>query len=141
MWYLAQTTDDLYNYELQTITYDSGGIGVGFLLLYLLLIVLVIIGAWKVFTKAGQAGWKVLIPIYNAIILLRIVGLSGWYVLLFLVPIVNIIFDIYVSYKLAKSFGYGIGMTILLILAIGWLILGFGKATYLGQNRPQPQHA
>ena len=40
--------------------------------------ILQIIGTWKVFTKAGEKGWKCLIPIYNVVILFRISGLSPW---------------------------------------------------------------
>lgn len=29
--------------------------------------VLIVIGWWKIFTKAGEAGWKSLIPFYNVI--------------------------------------------------------------------------
>jgi uncharacterized Tic20 family protein len=132
MWYLAQTSNNFYNYQTPGST--NKGISATLIIFYLVLLVLVIAGHWKIFTKAGQAGWKVLIPIYNMIITLRIVGMSGWYVLLFLVPIVNIIFAIVVAYKLAKAFGYGVGMTILEFLIIGYLILGFGKAKYLGPS-------
>lgn len=55
------------------------------LLAYLTALVVVIIGLWKVFAKAGQAGWKSLIPIYNYIIWCDIVGRPRWWtVLLFL---------------------------------------------------------
>ena len=49
---------------------------IGFFIVYFVIsIVPVAIGMWKVFTKAGQPGWAVLIPIYNFIVLLRIAGL------------------------------------------------------------------
>jgi hypothetical protein len=128
MWYLAQT----YNYNYQTSVTTNKGISATLIVLYLVLIVVLIAAQWKIFTKAGQAGWKAIIPIYNMIIQLRIVGMSGWYVLLYLVPIVNIIFAIIVAHKLSKAFGYGVGMTILQLLVIGMLILAFGKAKYLG---------
>ena len=44
--------------------------------------VLFIIAWWKIFTKAGVAGWKSLIPIYNQYTLFRISGMSGWWVIL-----------------------------------------------------------
>jgi hypothetical protein len=128
MWNLAQTT----NYY--TTTNTSSGIGVGLIIFYLLLLIVFIAAIWKVFEKAGQAGWKAIIPIYSTVIMCRIVGISGWYTLLVLVPFVNIIFSIYLAYKMALSFGYGIGMTILEVLAIGYLILGFGSAKYIGPS-------
>ncbi|MBX4201808.1 signal peptidase I [Candidatus Saccharibacteria bacterium] len=105
------------------------------MLVYLAFIVVYVVAYWKIFEKAGQAGWKSLIPIYNTYIVLKIVGYSGWYLLLFLVPFVNILFAIYVAYKVAVAFGYGIGMTILeFIFGIGLLIIGFGDSKYLGPD-------
>jgi hypothetical protein len=125
MWQFAQYTSSSSS--------SSSAAGL-FIAIYLLVLVVFIAAAWKTFVKAGQAGWKVLIPIYDAIITLRIVGLSGWYFFLYLVPVVGFLFAIYVAYKLSKAFGYGIGMTILQFLLIGALIIGFGKAKYLGPD-------
>ena len=52
-----------------------------------------IIAMWKVFTKAGEQGWKAIIPFYNIAILYKISGMSPWLVLLYiglLIPIINI---------------------------------------------------
>ena len=51
--------------------------------------ILQIVACWKIFTKAGFAGWKSLIPIYNQYILYRISSMSGWWILL---PIISSIF-------------------------------------------------
>ena len=56
-----------------------------------LVALLVIAGLWRVFTKAGKPGWAALIPIYNLIVLLQIAGKPAWWLLLFLIPGVNII--------------------------------------------------
>ncbi|MCD6090050.1 MAG: signal peptidase I [Bacteroidales bacterium] len=98
------------------------------------LIVFLVVAEWKVYTKAGQSGWAVLIPFYNLYILLKIVGKPGWWLLLLLVPIVNIIIPIYVVYLLSKSFGQGVGFTIgLIFLSFIFIpILGFGDSKYLG---------
>jgi len=90
---------------------------------------------WKIFTKAGQDGWKALIPIYNLYILLQIVGLPSYYLLLALIPIVNLYVGIMVAINLAKSFGksegWGIGLLFILTV-IGYPILGFGPDKYIG---------
>jgi hypothetical protein len=127
MWNLAQ-----YYTTTNTGTTPSSGVGVALILIYIAAIVILIAANWKIFTKAGQAGWKAIVPIYSTVITCRIVGLSGWYTLLLFIPLVNFIFAIYLLYQLAKSFGYGIGMTILEVIGIGYLILAFGKAKYLG---------
>ncbi len=49
-----------------------------FFLVFVVIGIVALIGIWKVFAKAGQPGWAVLIPVYNFIILLRIAGLP-WY--------------------------------------------------------------
>ena len=96
--------------------------------------VLLIIAWWKIFVKAGEAGWKSLIPIYNFYVLFKIVWGNGWLGLLMLVPCVNIVIDIMMSLKLAKAFGKGTGFGVGLIFLpnIFTLILGFGDAQYIG---------
>jgi hypothetical protein len=97
-------------------------------------IVIFVAAWWQIFTKAGEEGWKAIIPIYNIIILLKIVGREWWWVLLMLIPIVSLIVWIIVMLDLAKSFGRGAGFAIGLILLgpIFALILGFGSDTYRG---------
>ncbi len=92
------------------------------------------IGMWKVYTKAGKPGWAVLIPIYNYYVLLEIVGRPGWWLIMFLIPGVNVIFLFIVSFDLAKAFGKGTGFALGLIFLnlIFMLILGFGSAEYVG---------
>jgi len=103
-------------------------------LIYVLIYVLVVAGWWMIFQKAGEAGWKAIIPIWNILVLLRIVGREWWWIILMLIPLVNIVIWIIVSLDLAKSFGRGTGFGIgLFILApIFALILGFGADTYKG---------
>ena len=104
-------------------------------LLGLVWLILVVVGFWKVFTKAGQPGWAAIIPIYNVLVQLRIIGRPWWWVLLWLfVPIVGWIVYIIMMLNLAKSFGRGVGFGIGLILfpAIWGLILGFGSSQYVG---------
>jgi hypothetical protein len=101
---------------------------------YLAIAVLIIAGWWMVFTKAGEEGWKAIIPIYNFIVLLKIVGREWWWVVLALIPIVGFVIWVIVSLDLAKSFGRGTGFAIGLIFLpfIFAPILGFGSDTYRG---------
>ncbi|HMB01676.1 MAG TPA: DUF5684 domain-containing protein [Spirochaetota bacterium] len=105
------------------------------ILYILLLIFLCIVPGWRIFSRAGKPGWAIFIPIYNIIVLLDIVGKPWWWLLLMLIPIVNIVISIMVTHLLAKSFGKGVGFTIGLIL-LGFIffpILGYGNAPY---NKP-----
>src|SRR5437867_1608365 len=83
--------------------------GTGSAIIGALVGILVIAGMWKVFTKAGKPGWAALIPIYNFIVLLQIAGKPVWWILLFLIPVVNIIVLILVWVGVAQAFGKGTG--------------------------------
>jgi Family of unknown function (DUF5684) len=112
---------------------DGGGSAILWLL-YVAFIVVYLVAAWIVYTKAGEEGWKALIPIYNVWVLLKIVGRPGWWLILFLIPFVNFVIWIIVSIDLAKSFGKGTGFALGLIFfaPIFYMILAFGDATYRG---------
>ncbi len=119
---------------------DTGNGGAAVIsVIVLAFIVLVIAGWWKMFVKAGEAGWKSIIPIYNIIILLKIAGRPAWWVILFFIPIVNVIIVIITYNDVAKSFGKGVGFTVGLILLspVFVLILGFGSAVYVGPAGPE----
>ena len=98
------------------------------------IIVAIIAGFWKVFTKAGKPGWAAIIPIYNIIVLLEIAGKPLWWILLFLIPIVNLIMAILVGIAVARNFGKsdGFGIGLALLSFIFYPILGFGSAQYQG---------
>lgn len=120
--------------------------------------VLMIIAWWKIFTKAGEAGWKSLIPIYNLWVAYKITGVAPWLIFVpfisglisglatdpdghmapimgficILLDIISVVIYIYYSFRLAKVFGKGTVFAILTIFFpnIMGLILGFGKAKY-----------
>ena len=105
-----------------------------FLIVLLAITVVMIASAWKVFTKAGQPGWAAIVPIYNVIVILQIIGRPLWWILLAMIPLVNIAIGIIIMIDLARSFGKGGGFA-LGLLFLGWIffpILGFGSSRYLG---------
>src|SRR6185312_4052036 len=105
----------------------------------LVLLVILLAGFWKLLQKAGHPGWACLIPIYNIYILLKVVGRPAWWLILFFIPIVNIVINIIVAIDVAKAFGqsaaFGFFLNFLLC-GIGYVILGFGNYQYQG---PQAQ--
>jgi hypothetical protein len=66
-------------------------------LISLALSIFVIASFWKVFTKAGQPGWAAIVPFYNTYVLLKVVGRPGWWLVLFFIPIANIVIAIIVA--------------------------------------------
>lgn len=110
--------------------------GLVFLGAGLLFLLLLIASLWKVFTKAGQAGWKSLIPIYNLFIMLQIAGCPGWWLLMFFIPVVNIYFLVVMHIRLAEKFGKSAlyGFALFLLGFIFFPLLAFGPATYEGEE-------
>ncbi len=103
------------------------------LIISLVIFIFAIAIMWKIFTKAGQKGWKSIVPIYNMYVLFTISGLKGW---LIFIPIVNGIFSLVCYFKLAKSFGKSAGFALgILFLPVIFLpMLAFGKSEYIGPN-------
>lgn len=98
------------------------------------LAVLGIIGLWRMFEKAGLAGWKSIIPLYSTYCLFEITfgeG-KGWMFLLMMIPCVGFIVNIFLAGKTARAFGKGglfaVGLYFLPMLF--WLILGLGQSVY-----------
>jgi len=109
----------------------AAGAGI-FMLLWLAVGLVTLIGCWKVFTKAGQPGWAVLIPIYNIYMMLKVAGKPGWWTILMLIPGVNIVVGIMAMVALCANFGKGAGFAVGTIF-LPWIfipILGFGSAQY-----------
>ena len=122
------------------------GFFLAFFLIFVVSGIVSLIGIWKVFTKAGQPGWAILIPIYNFIVLLRIAGLPWYWVFTPLVAIIPIlgwvaypVWVVWVHQRISTRFGQGVGFTIGLTLLspIFWLILGFGDSKYVGERPSQ----
>jgi len=111
-----------------------GTIGTVGIILYLAVVILLIAAEWKIFTKAGKPGWAVIIPFYNIIVLLQIIGKPWWWLILLFIPFINFVFLIWTVNLLSKSFGKGVGFTIgILLLCIVFIpVLGFGSAKYVG---------
>ncbi|ODA34618.1 DUF5684 domain-containing protein [Planctopirus hydrillae] len=98
------------------------------------LLVLFFAGLWKVFTKAGKPGWAAIIPIYNFIVMLEIVGRPLWWIILMLIPCVSFVVWIVILIDLAKSFGKDVawGLGLAFFGFIFFPLLGFGNAKYVG---------
>jgi hypothetical protein len=100
----------------------------------LVVMLVVVASMWKIFTKAGKPGWAAIVPIYNIITLLEIVGRPMWWVALMMIPFVNLIVMFLVAIDLAKSFGKtaGFGIGLAMLGPVFFPMLGFGSAQYVG---------
>ena len=112
----------------------ASGVSAVYVILSLAISVLTLVAMWKLFVKAGRAGWKCLIPFYNTYCLYDIAWGNGWLFLLMFVPCVNVVVGIMMLFKLAKAFGQGtgFGFGLLFLNTIFILIIGFGSAEYVG---------
>ena len=131
---------------------------VGVLIFSLVLYVLEVIALWKIFVKAGEDGWKAIIPILNIYVLFKI----SWDPKFFwfylgaqvlggilassensfamtlgsLCSLGAFVLTVIMLYYLSKSFGQGAGFTVGLVLLqlIFLMILGFGGSSYIGNG-------
>lgn len=128
-------------YQVTTVTTDGiSGAMLGFwAAIYVVAIIVAVVAMWKIFSKAGEAGWKALVPFYNTYTLFRLAGRNGWWFLLLGVPLVNFVLLIVLAIDLAKHFGkttmFGI-FGLVIFPYVGYLMLAFGDAKYVG-----PKHA
>jgi hypothetical protein len=113
-----------------------GIIGPTEILIFLVIFLPAVIGMWKIYEKANKPGWAAIIPIYNIVVFMEIIGKPWWWLLLWLIPYLNIIWIIWSWNLLVKSFGKTEGFTVG-VLFLGFVfipILGFGDAKYIGPS-------
>lgn len=97
-----------------------------------------IYGTWQAFEKAGEPGWKAIVPIYNVWTLAEIVKKPGWYGLLLLISPLNLIFGFLLGQATAEAYGKPESATMYAILGLisggglPMVIVGYGDAEYTG---------
>ncbi len=115
---------------------NDGDPGILAILFYVAVAAFYLYVLWRIFEKAGKPGWAALIPIYNIVVMLEIVGRPWWWVLLFFIPLVSLVVTIIVSLDVSKSFGhatlFGLGLAFLGFIFAP--ILAFGSDTYRGPS-------
>lgn len=136
------------------------GFGAAFFVGLAILYVMYVVAYWKIFTKAGESGWKSLIPCYNTYIqykltwkpyifwvllvatvvtgVLKTIENPGTVVTVIgaVLSVVILVLNIMTCHKLSKAFGHGAGFTVGLVLLqpIFILVLGLGSSQYIGNT-------
>lgn len=124
----------------------------------LLIWILSVAAMWMIFVKAGESGWKSLIPIYNLYILYKVCWNTNvfWAVLVLeilsnalgknekgsffvsilalIIWVVLLIIRIFYCLKLSRAFGFrgGFAVGLYFLNTIFIMILGFGNSRYYG---------
>ena len=118
---------------------DVMGILAGYMVFVLIIVAFAIIVQWKIFTKAGQPGWAVLVPFYNLYVYTQVLQRPKWWMALYFMSIIPLIGSIGLlvvlildAIQLSKVFGKGGGFAVGLIFLgiIFQAILAFGDAEY-----------
>lgn len=94
------------------------------------LYLLMSVGLFGIFKKAGVEGWKGFVPVYNLIVWMDLIGKPRWWVIWFFVPIMNFIIWIGVVLDLVRSFGkhqFGIHLAAVIVPFFYFPILGWRK--------------
>ncbi len=103
------------------------------IIVFLIFFLACVAGMYGVFQKAGQPGWKMLIPVYNLYIWVKIAGKPMWWIVFLLVPYINIFMIMLLFVELLKGFNRDtIGAQVLCILfPFAYLpFIGFNKDTF-----------
>lgn len=120
---------DYYNYYSEPTIGELVAIFSGILLFTIPIIILSVIGLWKLFKKAGQPGWKSIIPFYNYWTMIKITfgRARPLYFFGVLIPLIGLVFPIVTTFKFAKRFGASDAMAVLsfFVAPIAYLVMGF----------------
>lgn len=104
------------------------------MIILLIFILSSLAGLWGIFRKAGHPGWKILIPVYNLYIWVKITGKPLWWIIFLLIPYINIFMVMLLLVELLKGFNRDtIGAQVLCILFpyVYLPMMGFGKDKFI----------
>lgn len=95
----------------------------GWLLLFIILQIVHGAGTWKFYKAAGRQAWEAFVPVYNAVILMKIINRPVWWTILLFLPVVNLIMIIVIWVEILRSFGYNRALDTFLVIITGGLYL------------------
>jgi signal peptidase I len=111
---------------------------------FLLVQIIHFLGTWKLYEAAGRKRWEAAIPVYNAIVLMKIIGRPTWWTVLLFIPIVNLIMFPVIWIETLRSFGKRSSLdTFLGIITFGFYIYYVNytqKLDYIADRSLQPEN-
>ena len=115
-------------------------------LLFILIVQLVhFAGTWKLYQAAGRKAWEAAVPVYNAVVLMKIINRPWWFTILLFVPIVNLIMFPVIWVETIRSFGKNSSTdTALVLLTFGLYIYYFNytqNLNYIEDRSLKPRTA
>lgn len=115
------------------------------LLFFLVVQIIHFLGTWRLYKKAGRSAWEAAVPVYNAVILMKIINRPWWWVILLFIPIVNLIIIPVIWVETIRSFGRNSTWeTFAVILSLGLYIFYVNYAldvTYIKDRSLKPRSA
>ncbi|WP_109300411.1 signal peptidase I [Aquimarina sp. AU474] len=112
---------------------------------FLILQVIHFLGTWKLYVKAGRKAWEALVPVYNAVVLMKIINRPWWWVILLFIPVINVIMLPVIWVETIRSFGKNSTTdTILVIVTLGLYIFYISymlDVTYIEDRSLKPRTA
>jgi len=104
------------------------------ILILIIPVLIIVLPTWFFYKKAGKPGWASIVPFYSTLIWLKIIGKPWYWLILFLIPYVNLIFLIWATNLTSKSYGkeQGFAFGLIFLPLIFYPILAFGSSKYDG---------
>ena len=103
------------------------------------------LGTWKLYVKSGYKSILAFIPVYNAVILMKIINRPSWWVILLFLPIINLLIFPVIWVETARSFGKNTTLdTIATVVSLGffiYLINYSSKSEYISERDINPKTA
>ena len=103
------------------------------------------LGTWKLYVKSGYNSKLAFIPVYNAVILMKIINRPTWWVILLFLPIINLLIFPVIWVETARSFGKNTTLdTIAAVASLGffiYLINYSSKSEYISERDINPKTA
>jgi signal peptidase I len=111
---------------------------------FLLIQIVHFLGTWKLYEAAGRKKWEAAVPVYNAIVLMKIIGRPSWWTILLFIPIINLIIFPVVWVETLRSFGKRSGLdTFLVLITLGLYLYYINytqKLNYISDRSLSPQN-